>query len=348
MAVIFAEQTETGSVAWMSDSTGMAALSTTTAGSWSTYCLHATTNDVGQALWNASASEFWGQFRVYFDQGADTGHDLRFYSVNGTVNVEIGWTAAGLLIVNRGAGTTLLATGTTVFAADRWYYVQFHFKIHDTTGEVHIKIDNTDETLTFVTGTATTQDTRNDAAANGDTCNRIDFRNGEAAKDLFIDDMVINDNTDTDNVSYPDNIGIEALMPSAAGDNTGLSRGGSDSGANWSQTEERPPNDATDYVFDSVVNDYDLYSIPSTQWTTVAAVVVPLRCQKSDAGAANIAHMVKYDTDASGTADTENTGSDIALSTSWTYHTKYYNRQPGPTSWTAAKVNALQVGAKVR
>jgi hypothetical protein len=58
--------------------------------------------------------------------------------------------------------------------------------------------------------------------------------------------------------------------------------------------------------------------------------------------------MVKVDTDASGTADTENQGADVPLSNSWVYHTKYYNRQPDSTSWTPAKVNALQAGAKVR
>jgi hypothetical protein len=342
MAVIFAEQSETGINSWLSTVGDWTASTTRTAGSWSTYSLRGGDSTKATGLWTASASEFWGQIRINWDIDFPDTTLLEFLSPNGTVNVSIGTVnATNSLRVFQSTGTTL-ATGTTTLSQDRWYYIQFHFTIHDTTGVVDIKLDGVNEI------NLTGQDTRADAAAGGDTCDRINLHEGQPAWIIYIDDLIINDATDTDNISYPDRLGIEALMPSAAGDVTGLTRGGTDSGANWSQVEERPPNDATDYVFDSVVNDYDLYNIPSTQWTTVAAVLLDLRAQLSDAGGGSIAHMVKYDTDASGTADTENTGADVALSTSWVYHTKYYNRQPDTTSWSAAKVNALQVGAKVR
>jgi hypothetical protein len=480
---------------------------------------------------------------------------IQFQSPNAVSQVEIGMAAGGQLTVKRGDGT-VLGTGTKVLASGRWYYIQWRFIISDTVGVATLKVDGTTEI------DLSSQDTKNDGASS--TSDRLTFFAGNGGSFMAWDDVTINDTTDTDNVSYPDHLGIEALLPSAAGDNTGLSttggattqrfyfqtpsfeaapvspnpgslwdvnglvtadrrgllsptvrgstmadleqsalghaqgddvliaqfvspplaaqtidgtfkmymkarentasddmasqvvirvvsldgtteqavlyagqsettdpptsewtttqtnrgfpragllpatlssyacadgdrlvvevgyRGFSAPGAginreirvgdaaasdlpedettttdlrpwiafsdtislstkgNYDYVNENPPNDATDYVFDSVVNDYDLYNIPSTQWTTVAAVVLPLRAQKSDAGAANIAHMTKYDTDASGTADTENTGADVALSTSWAYHTKYYNRQPDATAWSVAKVNALQVGAKVR
>jgi hypothetical protein len=268
-------------------------------------------------------------------------------SPNNVGNFSIKTVTADKLAVYRGDGTTLLGTCSTILDVGRWYYIRYYVKIHDTAGEIKVFVDNVEETITWETGTWDTQDTRGDAGAGGDTCSRM-LLHSNGSSSLTIDDWIINDTTGIDNVSYPDNLGIEALMPNAAGDSTGLSRGGTDSGANWSQVEERPENDGTDWVYDTVVNDYDLYNYPSTQWTTVAGVVVSLRAQKSDAGAASIAHVVKYDTDASGTADTEETGADIPLSNSWVHHEKYYNRQPDNTSWTPAKVNALQAGVKVR
>lgn len=341
MAVIFAEQSETGTLTgWILQSEYIALRTSPTAGPHSTYAFEG--NNAGfshlDGLWDAAASTFYGQARLNMQGGVSADrYRIKFVSPNNVVNLSIRLASDFKMQVYGGDVSTFLGTGSLVHAADQFYYYQFYVKVHDTLGEVTVKIDNNTElTLTGV-------DTRTDAGAGGDTCDRI-ILNGQT----LWDDVIINDTLDTDNVSYPDNLGIEALMPSAAGDNTGLSRGGTDSGANWSQVEERPPNDATDYVFDSVVNDYDLYNLPSTQWTSVAAVVLPIRAQKSDAGTASIAHMVKVDTDASGTADTENQGADIAMSNSWIYHTKYYNRQPGPTSWTPAKVNALQAGVKVR
>jgi hypothetical protein len=346
MAVIFAEQSEVGNAAWLQTVGDWVALTSWTAGSWSTYALSAADTSGCIALWTAAVAEFWGQARWNFDDltGANF---MKFYSPNGVVNLSYRRNiSSNRLELYRGDGTTLLATGTTTtFTNDRAYYFQFHHTISDTTGTVEVWIDGVAEGFTFVTGTSTTQDTMNGAAET--TCDRIGF-DTTAGNRLYVDDCIINDATDTDNVALPDRLGIEALMPSAAGDVTGLTRGGTDSGANWSQVEERPPNDVTDYVFDSVVNDYDLYNLPATQWTSVAAVVLSLRAQNSDAGGGSIAHMLKVDTDASGTADTEDQGADVALSTSWVNHPKIYNRQPGPTSWTPAKVNALQAGEKVR
>jgi hypothetical protein len=343
MATIFMEQTETGSAAWLQTVGDWGVSTVWTAGVWSTYSLGAFDTSGCIALWTAAASEFWGQARWYF---ADTSSAqfMKFYSPNGVVNLAYRRnTGSHRLEIYRGDGTTLLATGTTTtFTDDRAYYFQFHHTISDTTGTVEVKIDGVTEVLTFVTGTATTQDTMNGAAET--TCDRIGF-DTTAADILYVDDCIINDATDTDNVSYPANLGIEALMPSAAGDVTGLTPS---AGSNYQNVDERPPNDATDYNSHATADTYDLYNIPATQWTSVASVALALRAQKSDAGAKSVAHMVKYDTDASGTADTEATGSDVALSTSWSYHTKLYNRQPDSTAWSASKVNALQTGAKVR
>lgn len=341
MAVIFAEQSETGSASWLSVTGGWSASTAVTAGTWSTYALRSSaSNQSCVALWATAVGEFYGQARFYVTDFS-TASFLQFTSPNGTANVLIGFSAGEQIRVLRGG--TLIATGTTVLSQLQWYYLQFHFTIHDTTGTVELKINSVAESLTFVTGTYNTQDTRNDAAAGGDTCDRVhhDF----TGNDFYLDDVVINDTSDTDNVTYPANIKISALLASAAGDNTGLTPL---AGSNYQNVDERPPDDATTYNSHATVDNYDLYNYPATTFATVAAVVLPLRVQASDAGAKSVAHILKYDSDANDVADTEVTGSDVALSTSWTYATKIYNRFPNASAWSGAKVNSLQAGAKVR
>lgn len=332
MATIWMDPWEAGHVGPRTAGTGT--LSTLNPpGAWRIYTLKVSaTPDVH--VWTSSVSEFYGQGRFYLP--STTGGILvDFISPNGTANLNLFLTAGTQLAIRR--GTTVLGTGASVLVQDREYYVQFHFTINDTTGVVDLRLDGA------VQLALTGQDTRNDAGANGDKCDRIDF-NDDSGCDYFAD-WIINDTTGTANVSYPNNLGIEALMPTAAGDNTGLTPS---AGSNWQNVDERPPNDVTDYNSHATNNIYDLYNIPSTQWTSVSAVALALRAAANDAGAKSVAHRVKADTNGDATADTEYTGSDLALSTTWAYFIKYYDQQPDSTNWTPAKVNALQPGAVAR
>lgn len=344
MATIFMEPTETGGLGPYLTATSASVGTSQVAGSWSTRSIYlsAATGGVWYSL-GASYTTLYGQFRVFTnDNYTGAAEDFfGFNSPNDTRQCSIGVNSAGKLVAYRGTTTTTLGTGTTSLLPNSWYLIQFKVVISDTVGEFVVKLDGVTEI------NLSSQDTRSDGATeNVDRIGCIGF-----AGDAWMDDVIINDGTGSVNNTYPDSLGIEALFPNAAGDNTGLTRGGSDSGSNYGQVDEIPANDATDYVYDSVIDDYDIYNLPATQWSTVASVALALRAQKSDAGAANIAHMLKIDTNADGSADELDTGADIALSTSWTHHIKIYDRQPdnsGDTNWSASKVNALQVGAKVR
>jgi hypothetical protein len=313
-------------------------ISPATRGSWSLVGYNVSG---GMISFGASVSDF------YFGHGflAQTSgfkHDLAFYSPNGTSNIELVFNAANKLEYKLGRDGTVLATSTTILTAGVWYYIEGHIVIHDTTGSLELRINEVVESSMSVSGI----DTRNDAAANGDKCDR--FYMGDGGTQL--DDIYINDTTGSVNNGYSGDIAVIGVAPNAAGDNTGLTRGGADSGSNWGQVDEIPPNDATDYVFGTDTSSYDLYNLPavSSILATVQSVRLWTKAQKSGAGSASLAHVVKYDTDASGTADTEAVGSDVALSTGWAYYAKEYDQQPDATNWSPAKVDALQVGVKSR
>jgi len=300
----------------------------TTAGSWSTYSIKGTTNanpDVTSLP--ASYSELYLGARFYADgvHGENVVYGLRD---SGTTHVYLTFdTAATTFKAFHGAGG-LLGTASGTYANNAWHYVESRITIDNATGIWQLKVDGT-QVLNLAA-----QDTRNGAAA---TANQMSFA-GDASS--YLDDIYVNDTTGAQNNAFSGDIRISAYIPNAAGDVTGLT---ATSGSNYATVDERPPNDATDYVYDSGTSNYDLYNIPDTSGiTSVQAATLWLRAQKSDAGAKNIAHKIK-------SAATEDTGADIALSTSWTYYGKVYDVDPTDSNaWTASKINALQIGAKAR
>jgi len=332
MARVFQTGFETGSVQQFDLQASGSIISTNTRGSWSGYAHEPLTTGGEQSL-PATYTELYGGIGVY--RNGDVTNGFITFKEGATFHLTIGL-LNGAISVWRGTDSgTLLGSGA-IMQDLAWSYVEWRFTISDTTGIVTIKLNGS------TTISLTSQDTRN-----AGTSGVIDrFVLGDAVgntNNFILDDLVLNDTTGAQNNGFPGDTKVGVLMPNAAGDVTGLSRGGTDSGANWSQVEERPPNDATDYVFDTVVNDYDLYALPNlSAFSSVQAVNIWLRAQKDDAGAASIAPMLK-------SAATEHTGADQTLSTSWAYYRQLYDVDPTDSAaWTTSKVDALQAGAKAR
>lgn len=81
----------------------------------------------------------------------------------------------------------------------------------------------------------------------------------------YFDDVIVCDSTTSYMNDYLGDIkGLEALRPDGAGTSTQWTRGGTDSGANWSQLEETPPNDVTDYVLSNTLDQIDIYTLGNT------------------------------------------------------------------------------------
>lgn len=80
----------------------------------------------------------------------------------------------------------------------------------------------------------------------------------------YSDDLVIYNTSGSYNVSWPGAGAVAVLRPSGVGDNTNWTRGGADSGSNWGQVSENPPNDATSYVTSNVAGQIDNYTLEDT------------------------------------------------------------------------------------
>lgn len=177
--------------------------------------------------------------------------------------------------------------------------------------------------------------------------------------DWWWDDVAVNDNTGSVQTSYPGEGHVVHLLPTGNGDaNSGVVRGGADSGADWSQLNEVTPNDATNYIEMATttgvvwvnVQDASVYSIGGAY--IIPFVSVGGRVTLASAGAGNWFPSIK--SQASGVV-LDGSPVTLALAT-WASNddtsgtqqfkvTAYTDPQNGG-SWTAAKLDSIQIGAK--
>lgn len=211
MAVICIDQTETGLTTFLTRAAGGGSGvvdATNTGGAWSEYSLACTNVDEGH-YFDEWATEIYGQCRIY--AAASSSPALRFRSPNGTQHLAIGL-SAGVFQSSIAAGSY---SSTKVWETDRWYYLQFRLSIHDSTGIYVLKVDG--ETVLNLSNV----DTRSDSGTNGQYVSNMGLV-GSNSFPVYFDDWIINDTTGTDNVSYPDNLGVEGLRPQSNGDDVEL------------------------------------------------------------------------------------------------------------------------------
>lgn len=172
-------------------------------------------------------------------------------------------------------------------------------------------------------------------------------------------DLAVNDNTGSVENDLPGDGIVAYFRPTANGDtNVGVTRGGADSGADWSQLSEVTPNDATDYVelagtTGAVwVNCTDTAALSIGGAYVIKFVAVGGRVTLASAGTGNWFPSLK--SQASGVVLD---GTPVTLAaTTWATNddssglqqykvTSYTDPQTGG-AWTAAKLDTMQIGAK--
>ena len=170
--------------------------------------------------------------------------------------------------------------------------------------------------------------------------------------DWYFDDIAINDSTGSFQNSWPGDGSIKHLRPNAAGDNTNWTRVGTDSGANWSQTDEVTPNNATDYVKNisttNTTDDYNLDSSGLTGGDIISLVHIGARWQVKAVNAswklgvkATSGGTVQSSANLTGTLNTWYTN---ANASPYNYSLTLYDL-PGAstTAWTATELNTAQI-----
>lgn len=173
--------------------------------------------------------------------------------------------------------------------------------------------------------------------------------------DIFFDDIAINNSSGSDQNSWPGEGKIIHLRPNAAGDAAAWTRGGSDSGANWSQVDENPPNDVTDYNSSTTLDQEDFFNCDACGLTdeTISLVAIGIRFASTSASS-NPTFKAECKKTSGGTIAQ---GSDITPNTTVyrtnvpgggsTIPTLTRYQDPDGAAWTPTTLDSMQIGYKL-
>ena len=325
----------------------MAVVSSTPAPRAGSYCLKlgATNSSSNNAYKTfalpAAKSEVWVRF-AFLSHLLTGGGAVTIAQMNDStsaVQVILTYsTTDGLLRAYAGTFTTLLGVSSAGFTADSWHVIEWREQILSaTTGALEVWLDGT-RVINFSGDTSNTAVLSVSSVLLGTMGNNV-----QTGAYAAFDDIAINDVAGTINNGRPGDGRVVLLVPNGAGSSSVWTRGGTDTGANYSQTNELPPSMAQ-YVASATVADRDLYALGDLGMAIDSINVVEelVLAQNSDAGAGSLGLTIK-----SGATINEATAQ--PLGTSPTYYVARYETDPNTSAaWTQAAVNALEAGMTVR
>lgn len=256
--------------------------------------------------------------------------------------IGVGVTSAGKIIVSRGSSGaapsqgTVLGTSTLSMSFGVWHYIEVKVLISATVGTVEVRVDG----VVFLALTG-----QNTKSTSNTSFSAIHIGTAVASgPTYYIDDVYFCDLTGSQNNDFLGDTRVQAVLPTANGTTNNFTRGGTNTGANWSQVNENPPDDDTTYNTDGTVNDIDRYTYPAISSVTgvIRGVAINMRARKDDAGTRSIRGAVKS------SSTTGDTGADIPMSSGYASVQGILELDPATSAaWTVSGVNAAEFGVKV-
>lgn len=255
----------------------------------------------------------------------------------GTKHIDLRIDSGGHIYITRN-GTTLGTCGT-VISLNTWLYLELKVNISDTVGAPVIRINNVAETITWVTGTSSTQDTRNGANASVNQL-QLGSGNGSGSVTCEYDDLYICDTAGSVNNDFLGDIRVSALMPTGAGTYTDFTPS---TGSNWQNVDDATTNSDTDYnsATTSGLKDTYTYSDLTSAGTVYGIQHVP-NLRKATPGMREVTPIARISS-----TDYDLT-SGYTLNDSYVFVPKIVELNPATSSaWDSTTINAAEFGIDV-
>jgi hypothetical protein len=337
MARILTRSFETGTLETTVTPLGSGGAVSTTQKRTGEYSLHFNESQTERRI---SFSFISGSREIYMGMGLYTGAAPATTRGLVTIRTEadavvftIAQNAAGYLLVYYGTTAgTLLYTGTDVMGAT-WNYIQFHGATDASAGIAELKINGD---LVY-SGSGLNTGTSSMAL--------MSLYKYPDTSSYYFDDIVVNDTLGADNNGWTGQPRLIPIYVDGAGDATELTRGGTDSGANWNQVDEVPAAD-TDYVYGTTANYRDLYTVDAStlslpEDTVITNVHVVLR-SKAESGAAQQTAVLSYSLTEAASAVTDD------LSNSFDIYTHAFPKNvESALAWDEDDIASIQIGPKL-
>jgi hypothetical protein len=241
------------------------------------------------------------------------------------------WTNAAQI----GSDSAALSTAT-------WYRIEVG--LVNSTGVVTAYVDG----ASFASGTVT-------AGREDVSFISLGLHTQNTTGEVYFDDVAVNTETGSVQNSLPGEGHDIVLMPNGDGDNAMGSRGGTDSGSDWGQVDEKPPNDVTDYYVLDVNNDIIDLNIEEAgvipDGATIKLVQVGVRHMA--VSASQLAYEARIKSQASGAVltGTSTTHNDTTWKTNGdtaplNYTLTSYTDPQAGGPWTKALLGTAQIGVR--
>lgn len=289
-------------------------------------------------LSNSSGDTVYGGFG-YRKQRFSANNEDNFTLLGTDNSLKIGITTkiGGFISVYRGSGTEIAASSspdTMPFLI--WNYIQFRFKLHDSTGTVEVWLNG--QKVIDDTGL----DTLEGASA---TLGGVRFNADSTINDYsWYDDIYIGDTSGSDMTNLATGqCRVETVWPNANGatnDFISYTSGVS----NYANVDDGSVSDGdTTYNYSSTVTDKDLYQTAALAGNVgnIYAVQSQARMRKVDAGDRTVNSIIRSNT-------SESDGAVRGCSSDYTrvYHTSE-NDPNGGVNWTETTANNAQIGLEI-
>ena len=259
----FELQTVTAGVEWGSVGSGTPTIDTTLkrTGAASLKILNSSATSTNIEVGIVAAGTYYVRVYVYLTTSVNTASNIfNVISTEGNALSGVSLNTDNTLqLIYRNASNTWVQTGSKSSAINdsAWHRVELYAKFNSTTSmDMALRLDGVtvQDTITLTTKTVAT------TTLAGLDLNLFEINYGNCTGQVNFDDVAVNDNSGSYQNSWPGSGKIIMLRPNAAGDSAQWLRAGTDSGANWSQCSQIPPDDATKYVRCSTVNYLDMYN----------------------------------------------------------------------------------------
>lgn len=317
------EPTAGGAPRWWTSVSGTAPPTSTTPTDVHTRAWDATAGgDVAMTL----AATLTPGIGIRFRRTSVAANDLIIRLSDGSTgeHLDVSFITGGNFRVSRDVSTQLAISTGGHIAVNTWYYLELTAVVADSpNGSFTCNLYNDSGTL-LESISASGVDTRDGAGQ----ITELTLGTTGYYEDVYFDD---------DGEVYG-RCQVELNAPNGAGDLAQLTRGGTDSGANWSQVDEIPVG-TSDFVISTGADQYDCYAFPNRSVSgTPIATGVSATCVSS-AGSVNFNFICRI-----GGVTYEHATTHTATTTAKMFSGYWRNNPATGSPWTDAQINAAQFG----
>ena len=298
----------------------------------------------------ANASELFVGFALQIPGSGSTFSNFPFLAIECTgasfpilLRVQSVPAGAGLfnvlLELEYGSGPTVVTLGTSAQTIQQGAWNYLEVAVESASGYYELRVNG----ATWIHGT-----NANLVSSGISLATWIGLvQSSPSSYEMYVDDVYICDGTSAQNNGFLGPISISCLLPIEDGNITAWGRGGTDTGANFSQINENPPDNLTTYIWETLDAHDNTSIFAPVASLGVMGVVVNICCQNNSTPP----RLIRAICGSPDSAVQFDNGVDLEPpeTPTWQILQGFFPTDPalGGEAWTPSLINGTEFGVKL-